>query len=70
MTIVREHLKGLRKEVKKMKTFKEILIAQLEKIGKYEIDELTPNTLTVWDKIDRTPLHYKFDEQGNLKDIF
>ena len=53
-----------------MKTFKEMLIEQLENIGKYEIDEFSPNVLTVWDNEDCTVTKYEFDKKGNLKDIY
>ena len=53
-----------------MKTFKEMLIEQLNEIGKYEIDVFRPNILSVWDKEDHTLLHYEFDAKGNLKDIY
>jgi hypothetical protein len=53
-----------------MKTFKEMLIAQLENIGKYEIDEFSPNVITVWDNEDCTVTRYEFDAKGNLKDIY
>ena len=72
MSIVKEHPKGdkKRKEVNTMKTFKEMLIEQLENIGKYEIDEFSPNVLTVWDNEDCTVTRYEFDAKGNLKDIY
>ena len=72
MSIVKEHPKGdkKRKEVDNMKTFKEMFIEQLENIGKYQIDEFSPNTLTVWDNEDCTVTHYYFDKKGNLKDIY
>ena len=53
-----------------MKTFKEMLIEQLENIGKYEIDEFSPNVITVWDNEDCTVTRYEFDTKGNLKDIY
>ena len=53
-----------------MKTFKEMFIEQLENVGKYQIDELSPNTLTVWDNEDCTVTHFYFDVKGNLKDIY
>lgn len=53
-----------------MKTFKEMLIEQLKNIGKYEIDEFSPNVITVWDIEDHTATTYEFDKKGNLKDIY
>ena len=63
-------IKERRKEVTKMKTFKEMLIEQLTNIGKYEIDEFRPNELTVWDREDCVCTHYAFDTKGNLEDIY
>lgn len=53
-----------------MKTFKEMLIEQLENIGKCEIDEFSPNVLTVWDNENCTVIRYEFDKKGNLQDIY
>ena len=63
-------IKERRKEVTTMKTFKEMLIEQLTNIGKYEIEELKPNVIAVWDNEDCTNTIYEFDTKGNLKDIY
>lgn len=56
-----------------MKTFEQKFIDQLIAIGKYEIeiyDKVDGEVVWVWDKEDETSTTYKFDNNGNLVDIY
>ena len=50
--------------------FKDLMLAQLEKAGKYEIEEVTDIKITVWDTDDKKEFDFEFDENGNLIDIY
>lgn len=49
---------------------KKMMLAQLQQNEKFEIDNLTENTITVWHKDDEQFFTFEFDQNGNLVDIY
>ena len=57
----------------KMKTFQDLMIEQFQAIGKYEIEIHVKNDgelVYVWDMEDRQGQYFKFDNNGNLVDMY
>lgn len=51
--------------------FKEMLVNQFKALEeRYEIEAITENSVEVWDKEDKITFEFKFDENGNLKEIW
>ena len=50
--------------------FKDLMLAQFEKVEKYQIEEVTDTKIIVWDKDDLHEYFFEFDNEGNLKDIY
>lgn len=56
-----------------MKTFEDLMIEQFQAIGKYEIEIHEKNdgeVVYVWDMEDKQSQHFKFDNNGNLVDMY
>ena len=49
---------------------KEMMLAQLQENVKFEIDNLTDNTITVWHKDDQQFFTFEFDNNVKLVDIY
>lgn len=51
--------------------FKEKFIEQLKKFGtRFEIENEKDNTIYVWDNDEQHATYYKFDNNGDLIDIY
>lgn len=58
----------------KMKTFEDLMIEQFQAIGKYEIEiheqDNGDDLVYVWDMEDRQGQYFKFDNNGNMVDMY
>ena len=57
----------------KMKTFQDLMIEQFQAIGKYEIEIHAKNDgelIYVWDMEDKQGQYFKFNNNGNLVDMY
>ena len=52
-----------------MKTFKEMLIEQYNRLPQFEV-EVDSQGVYVWHKEDKVGTTYRFDEQGDLTDTY
>jgi hypothetical protein len=55
---------------REVNTMKDIMLTQLQENEKFEIDNLTDNTITVWHKDDQQFFTFEFDNNGKLVDIY
>lgn len=56
-----------------MKTFQDLMVEQFQAIGKYEIEIHAKDDgelVYVWDIEDRQGQYFKFDNNGNLVDMY
>ena len=56
-----------------MKTFQDLMVEQFQAIGKYEIEIHTKDDgelVYVWDTEDKQGQYFKFDNNGNLVDMY
>ena len=53
-----------------MKTFKEKLIEQYARLPQFEVEETNENEIYVWHKDDKVGTTIKFDDNGDIIDMY